>query len=168
MSKLKESRPMPEKELKLYALCKPLIIKPLRPLLFRHQEFFCYALTGVATVLANVIVFFLLNGVMNYLAANAIAWIASVVVAFIGNKVLVFEDMRWSPEILLFEAGTFTAARAISLLMEEAILAVFIEAMGLDSRVVKLIAQVIVILVNYIASKLIVFKYKSGDKKSKG
>ena len=83
-----------------------------------------------------------------------------MLVAFIGNKVLVFEDMRWSPEILLFEAGTFVLARAVSLFVEEAILLVFVEMLSMDSGWVKVLAQIIVIVSNYIASKLIVFKYK--------
>ena len=155
-----ERRPLPERELRLYRWCKPAIVKPLRPVVFRHQEFFCYAPTGVATVLVNVVLFFLLYRHINYLAANAVAWIGSVLVAFIGNKVLVFEDMRWSPEILLFEAGTFVLARAVSLFVEEAILLVFVEMLSMDSGWVKVIAQIIVIVSNYIASKLIVFKYK--------
>ena len=66
----------------------------------------------------------------------------------------------WSPEILLFEAVTFVLARAGSLFVEEAILLVFVEMLSMDSGWVKVIAQIIVIVSNYIASKLIVFKYK--------
>ena len=147
-------------ESRFYRFIRPLIPKPLRPLCLRYQEVLSYLFFGVMTTLVNLVIFYPLNQVISYLVANVIAWVGAVLFAFFTNKAFVFEDRRWDPKALLFQIGSFLSARLLSLALEEGMLLLFVEALGLNSNIVKLLAQVLVVIVNYIASKLIIFRKK--------
>ena len=148
-------------ESKFYRLIKPLIPKPLRPLALRFQEVLSYLVFGALTTLVNFLVYFPLSNWIHYLAANIIAWICAVSFAFVVNKVFVFEDSRRDAGYLLRQMGAFAAMRLVSLGMEELLMFVFIEKLGMNANLVKLAAQVIVIVLNYVFSKLLIFRKKS-------
>lgn len=133
-------------------------VRVLYPFYKKHKEFILYGLFGVLTVAVNVLSFALLHTVflMNELAANAIAWVLSVLVAFATNRKWVFTSSGESR--LWRQVLTFFGGRAATLALEEIILAVFVTALGFNGMVVKLAAQVIVIALNYVISKLFVFK----------
>lgn len=147
-------------ESKFYRFYKPLVPKPLRPLFLKYQEAINYVIFGGLTTVVNLVIYYPLKLVINYLIANVVAWIGSVIFAFIVNKAFVFEDPRWDAKTLAFQITTFGSARLLSLAMEEAILVVFVTLMSLSENIIKLVAQVVVILVNFIASKFIIFKKK--------
>ena len=145
-------------ESRFYRMIRPLIPKPLRPFFLKYQEYISYLVFGVLTTLVNLVIFYVLERLMNYLVANVIAWIGAVIFAYVVNKLFVFESDRRDPKGLLFEISTFFAARLISLGLEEGILFVFVTQMGFSARIVKLIAQILVVIFNYVASKLVVFR----------
>ena len=145
-------------ESRFYRMIRPLIPKPLRPLCLKYQEIISYLVFGVLTTLVNLVIFYVLDRLMNYLVANVIAWIGAVIFAYVVNKLFVFESDRRDPRGLLFEISTFFAARLFSLGLEEGILFLFVTQMGYSDRIVKLIAQIIVVIFNYVASKLVIFR----------
>ena len=145
-------------ESRFYRMIRPLIPKTLRPLFLKYQEYVSYLVFGVLTTLVNLVIFYALDRLMNYLVANVIAWIGAVIFAYVVNKLLVFESDRRDLRGLLYEIGTFFAARLLSLGLEEGILFLFVTRMGYSERIVKLIAQILVVIFNYVASKLIVFR----------
>lgn len=92
------------------------------------------------------------------LVANAIAWIICVIFQFFTNKIWVFQNATSSDKTCFRQMIEFTGGRVITLILEEIILAVFITWLSWNSLTVKLVAQIIVIVLNYIISKLVVFR----------
>lgn len=146
------------KESKFYHVYRPLIPKRLRPLVLRYQQAINYVLFGGMTTAVNLAIYYPLKLVISYLVANVIAWIGSVIFAFFVNKAFVFEDNRWDARALLYQGGSFAAARLLSLVLEEIILIVFAEWLAMGTNLVKILAQIVVIVVNFVASKFIIFK----------
>ena len=145
-------------ESRFYRFLKPVIPKPLRPLCLKYQEYISYLVFGALTTVVNLVIYYLLERVMNYLVANVIAWIGAVIFAYVVNKLFVFESNSRTPRALAYEIATFFAARLLSLGLEEGILFLFVTRMGLSARIIKLIAQVLVVVFNYVASKLLIFR----------
>ncbi len=98
------------------------------------------------------------------LLMNAVAWIASVVFSFITNKLFVFESSSWKAGVFLKEFLSFVGARVISfLIFEELIFALLINIFGIRDLFAKLAVAVFVVIFNYVASKLVIFR-KKGEK----
>lgn len=98
------------------------------------------------------------------LVMNAIAWIASVLFAFITNKLFVFESSSWKPSAVIKELTAFLGARIISfIIFEELVFALLIDIFGLNDLISKAVIAVFVVVFNYIASKLVIFR-KKGEK----
>ena len=141
-----------------------------------NWETVLYLVFGVATTLVNYIVFFLcyelIFGGDNSPAANTIAFAAAVVFAFIVNKVFVFDSKSWSVDALKREVPPFLGARVGSFLIEEAGLVlcedvwhlgnVTVFAMGemelTGVTAAKLVLSVVVVVLNYVFCKFLVFK----------
>ena len=147
----------------------------LSSFLTRYREFVSYSFFGILTTIINLAVFTLLEGFFgtanSYLYTNVIAWFVGVVFAYITNKLIVFRCKSWSIRKVLPEAAEFFGARALSLIVEEAGLWLFIDLWGwgklstsvlgfdLDGGLIaKAILVVIVIIINYVFSKFIIFK----------
>jgi len=131
-----------------------------------NRETIVYLIAGVLTTLVNLAVYGLLCNIFGifYLLANVIAWVAAVIFAYIINDLWVF---RSNPENLkkeIIKILKFFAARAFSLLIEEAGLFLFVKAAGFNNMVVKAILAVVVIILNYLFSKIYIF---NGGKKIK-
>lgn len=125
-----------------------------------HNEIISYLIFGVLTTVINIVVFDLLCFNMPYLIANVIAWFVSVLFAFVTNKAVVFRSHTNKLKDYLMEALKFFASRIVTLVLESVMLFIFIQCLQWNEMLVKLIAQVLVIVLNYILSKLIVFVKK--------
>lgn len=124
-----------------------------------NKEVVKYIFFGVLTTLINYVVYF--QGIslikINYLLANIIAWIVSVVFAYITNKYYVFEKKDNTIYILIKEIFLFFSARIISVIIETSILFIGIEIINVQSYIVKIIASVFVVVINYFFSKYFIF-----------
>ena len=96
----------------------------------------------------------------DYLDATVIAWVAAVVFAFITNKLVVFESKSWKPSVAGKEFVAFIGARVFSLLVELLFMFVTVTLLSFNEFIAKLFVQFIVVVLNYIFSKLINFKKK--------
>ena len=96
-------------------------------------------------------------------ASNVIAWVAAVIFAFLTNKPFVFRSHDWSAKTVARELGGFVGCRIGSGLLDTAILAVTVDMLGWNDIVWKAIASVLVIILNYFASKLLVFRKNNGS-----
>ena len=141
-----------------------------------NRETILYIIFGVATTVVNYIVFHLLYNVLwsqrNSLVANAVAFVAAVIFAFVVNKLFVFESKSWSTATLKREIPSFLAGRIGSFGIEEAglflaekvfklggVVAVTIGATALDwITVIKVGLAFVVVALNYVFCKLFVFK----------
>lgn len=136
------------------------LISKIRELIKKHEELIKYLIIGVLTTVINYIIFAILVKLANIdmHASNIIAWIVSVIFAYFTNKLFVFESKSFEFKVIGKEVLSFGAARVFSLLLEEVILYIFVNLLNMDELIIKLIANVIVIIVNYILSKFIIFK----------
>ena len=141
-----------------------------------NRETILYIVFGVATTVVNYIVFHLLYNVLwqqqNSLTANAAAFVAAVIFAFVVNKLFVFESKSWSLAVLKREIPSFLAGRIGSFGIEEAglflaekvlklsgIVAVTVAGVALDwITVIKVMLAFVVVALNYVFCKLFVFK----------
>lgn len=131
----------------------------LLALLKKHREFLLYALFGCATTLSNYAVYLPLYNFLHVSGtlSNAIAWVASVAVAFLTNKPFVFESHDWSFAVTWPELCKFVGCRLGSGLLETAAIFLFVDVLQWNGNILKLITSIMVIILNYIGSKWLVF-----------
>lgn len=121
------------------------------------RELVLYVVFGAFTFFVNLISYFFFANLLgiNYLVSNAIAWFLSVLFAYVTNRTWVFESK--SPNILK-EMSLFFGGRIFSGVVDMFLMYAFIDLIAFDSSISKIVVQIIVIVLNYIFSKLIVFK----------
>ena len=137
------------------------VLRVFKPFYLKHKEILLYLFFGGLAVLLNLGLFFLFNQVMgiNELIANIICWVICVLFQFFTNRTWVFEAQKNNNKSdFIRQLVSFFGGRVFTLVIEEAILAIFITWLGFNSLIVKIIAQIITIVLNYIISKLFVFK----------
>ncbi|KRM68329.1 hypothetical protein FD06_GL001351 [Apilactobacillus ozensis DSM 23829 = JCM 17196] len=127
-----------------------------------NKQIISYLFWGVLTTVINIIVFVFLQKCTSwdYFINNGIAWIVSVLFAYVTNRKWVFNSKSNSLKEYLKEFISFSVGRFASLLIEDFILWLFINALGINSNIAKIIGQIAVIVFNYFWSKLAVFKNK--------
>ena len=140
---------------------KNLIEKIIKKLFTR--EMISYLIFGVLTTLVNLVVFQLCDAVLGiyYIAANVIAWIIAVIFAYVTNKLFVFDSKSWELKLVVKEVFSFGSARILSLLFETGFIALTVEVMEMPKFISKIIASIFVVIINYVASKLFIFKKKN-------
>lgn len=139
-----------------------------------NREVFMYLVFGVLTTVvswASYALFIkILGGISNsdvrISVANVLSWIAAVLFAFITNKLWVFDSKSWKPSVVIKELGMFVVARlatgciewfGVPLLVK---IGVNQELFGTEGMLAKIIASVLVVILNYFFSKLLIFKKK--------
>ena len=127
-----------------------------------NRETITYIIFGVLTTAVNYVTYYLLYKftALDAIIYNTIAWAVSVVFAFITNKLFVFESKSWKIQTVLLEFFPFVVARILSLLLEEAFLLLTVNVMGIHELIAKIIISVVVVIVNYFASKFLIFRNK--------
>lgn len=93
---------------------------------------------------------------------NAIAWLVSVLFSFVTNKLFVFESSSWKLKTVFKELIPFFGARILTLIVfEELVYILLVNLFGVKYHLIyKLLIAVFVVLTNYIASKLVIFRKK--------
>lgn len=151
-------------------------MKTIKELILKYKELIVYVIFGGLTTVVNLVVFTLSGMVLGderYLISNIIAWFAAVIFAYITNKLWVFESKSWDIRVLLKEIPSFFAARVLSFLIEEAGLFVFVDLLSFKDislkilsfeiggeLIAKAVLAVIVVVLNYVFSKLVIFRKK--------
>lgn len=135
-------------------------MEKIRSLLQKYRELASYVFWGVMTTAVNYVSYTLLTEGLrvHYLAGTGIAWALSVLFAFFTNKIFVFQSKSWAWRVALRELWQMVASRLFSLGLEMAIMWFFVDTLGCPHLVVKLAANVVVVIVNYILSKWVIFK----------
>ena len=122
----------------------------------KHRELVVYLICGFLTFVVSMVVYALLSEIfrINVLVANIITWIIAVYFAFSVNRKFVFKSNgNFTSELIQFYLG-----RVVTLVVEQAMLYIFIIRLMFNNMAIKSIAQVVIIILNYIISKFIVFK----------
>lgn len=138
------------------------MIPAVRALLQKHREAISYVFWGVMTTLVNYAAYFLLRSILHVplVSTNTTAWAVSVLFAYFVNKLFVFESKSWAWRVAVRELWQMTASRLFSLGLETGILWLFVEELRCSEVIVKLCANVLVVVVNYVLSKFIIFRKK--------
>lgn len=132
--------------------------------LFRkYRSVLVYLIFGVLTTVVNYIVYLpCLKLGLSAAVSNVIAWCVAVCFAYLTNKPFVFESKDWSMGTVVPELVKFIGTRLGSGVLETVILWAAVDMMGWNGVIWKLVTQVLVIVINYVGSKLLVF---GGQKK---
>ena len=129
-----------------------------------NREVISYLIFGVLTTLVNWVVYAAMVKVhIDYRIATAAAWAVSVLFAFIVNKIFVFQSYNLRPAYVMKEITSFVACRAVSGVMEMGFMIVMVSWIHMDEYISKIAVSVIVVIVNYVFSKLFIFR-KSEEK----
>lgn len=134
----------------------------MKALLLKYKEVILYLVFGVLTTLVNFIVYFICTDVLhlNYLLSNGISWVVAVLFAYFTNRKWVFESKVSGMQAILREITTFVGCRLFSGVIDMGIMFVGVDVLGISDDITKLFTQVIVVVLNYIFSKLIIFRKK--------
>lgn len=128
----------------------------------KYREIISYLFIGVLTTIVSLASYYVLttlflspDNAISLQIANIISWIISVLFAYITNRKYVFLS---SDKNILKEFGKFTLSRVTTLLIDMALMFIFVSILHFNDKLIKLIVQVVIIVINYIFSKLLVFR----------
>ena len=128
----------------------------------KYKEVIMYLIFGVLTTVVSLISYYLLTitvlnpeSALQLQIANIISWVLSVAFAYVTNRKYVFESKS---NDYIKEITSFVGGRVVTLLMDMLIMFVFVTVLHMNDKLFKLVSQVIVIIANYIISKIFVFK----------
>ena len=138
------------------------MIHKIKALVVQYWEVLSYLIFGVLTTVVNYLAYLPVYNVLGLSAAlsNAIAWVVAVAFAYLTNKPFVFKSHDWSAKTVIPELTKFVGCRVASGAAETMILLVTVDLLHWNGNIWKLVTSVLVVVMNYIASKLVVFKKK--------
>lgn len=130
----------------------------------KFKEQINYIVFGIFTTIVNYLVYLGLTRLLNteVILATIIAWVLAVLFAYITNKKFVFESNSFNFAQITKEIVSFFSLRIVSGIFEVVCMYIFVSVLQFNDIVIKLIINIAVIILNYIFSKLIVFRKISG------
>lgn len=130
----------------------------------KHKEIINYLIIGVLTTIVSLLTYYLLvitilnpNKPLELQIANITSWIISVTFAYITNRKFVFNSKN---KHIIKEATKFYTSRLTTLFIDMLLMFIFVSKLNFNDKIIKIIIQIIVTILNYIISKLLVFKKK--------
>jgi putative flippase GtrA len=136
------------------------LFKKIRNLIAKYYDILAYLVFGVLTTVVNYLVYLPCYNLLEMSAAvsNVIAWAVAVAFAYLTNKPFVFRSHDWSAKTVIPELTKFVGSRIASGALETGIIFLTVDLLAWNGNVMKLVTSVIVVVLNYIASKLLVFR----------
>lgn len=140
-------------------------MEKIKKLYKKYEEIINYLVVGVMTTLIGLIVYYALvytilnpENAIQLQIANVISWVFAVAFAYITNRRYVFKS---DEKDIKKEASKFVASRLSTLFIDMLIMFILVTVLHSNDKIAKLIDQVVVIILNYIFSKILVFKKKN-------
>ena len=142
----------------------------IRELFQKYRSLIMYAVFGALTTLVNMAAYSLCFSVLGIpnVPSVVIAWVLAVAFAFVTNKLWVFNSKSFSAPVLRREIPAFFGARLATGLLDVGIMYLAVDVMGWNATLWKLISNILVIIINYIASKFLIFNHKAGTENTAG
>ena len=135
------------------------------------KELIRYGIVGVLTTLVSLITYYGLvytiidpKNPLMLQVANIISWIVSVIFAYITNRKFVFKSENTNK---IKEASSFIFSRILTLILDMAIMFVGVSVLAYSDKFVKIFSQVVIIVLNYIIGKFLVFGKRKEIKEKK-
>ncbi len=125
----------------------------------KYKSIFAYLFFGVCTTILNWAVYFLCYDTftISNIISTIIAWIIAVAFAFVTNKLWVFNSKLFDKKTVFYEICSFTVARLATGVLDVIIMFLAVDIFSMNSNIWKLLSNIIVIILNYIFSKLYIF-----------
>lgn len=138
------------------------MIVKIRSFVKKYWDILSYLFFGGLTTLVNFLIYFPCYHWLHISAAvsNMIAWVVAVAFAYLTNKPFVFKSYDWSIKTVGPEIAKFVGCRIGSGILETAILFLTVDCMHWNGIIWKVIVAVLVVILNYVGSKLLVFRKK--------
>ncbi len=132
----------------------------MRELWNKYKDAIPYLIFGVLTTVVNYVGFWFFTYIAgwNYQLANAFAYLLSVVFAYVTNKLWVFDSHTDTMKAFLLEMGSFFLFRGGSWIIDQGTMTIGVSLLHINDMIVKLFANVFVVVLNYIFSKFIIFR----------
>lgn len=132
----------------------------IQKLMKMYKEMIAYLFFGVCTTVVNFIIYFACTKIfdLNYLVSNALAWVGAVAFAYVTNRIWVFQSKTRDLHGIFREITTFVSCRVFSGVVDMLIMFIGVDLMNMSDSLTKLATQVMVVVLNYIFSKLIIFR----------
>lgn len=133
----------------------------------KHKEIILYVIFGGLTTVVNWVTYSLFVSFCSITVSNVFAWIFAVVFAYITNKIFVFEQKSWKPSIAFFEFTKFVSSRVLTGVIEIVGVDILVylglnqTILGVRGMAAKVTVSIVVVILNYVFSKLIVFNKKN-------
>lgn len=139
----------------------------IKELYHKYKEIINYLIFGILTTIVSLTTYYLLvltilnpNNPIELQIANIISWITCVTFAYITNRIYVFNSKNKS---ILKEAIKFYSSRLTTLFLDMLFMYIFVSKLNFNDKIIKIILQVIITILNYILSKILVFKSKESQ-----
>ena len=141
------------------------MIERIRAFYGKYREGISYVFWGDMTTLVSYVSYFLFSRGfhLDEMIANALAWVCGATFSFVVNKIFVFRSAGWSPSVLFPEIWKYVSARIFAFVLDMAIMYVGVKVLHIYDLIVKIAANVIVVIVNYVLSKFLIFRKPHGD-----
>lgn len=135
-------------------------IKAFSKIYAANKQLILYLFFGVCTTVINTSSYWLLYDVLvvNNIVSSIFAWIAAVIFAFFTNKLFVFESKQAGTTACISEVISFFGCRLLTGILDVVIMAVTVDILQWNGLLWKLISNIIVTIINYVTSKLFIFK----------
>lgn len=124
------------------------------------KQIVLYGICGVLSTLIDIIAYWAVSRIFgaSVVTSTIIAWLIAVLFAYWSNRKYVFQSKATSFFAVIFEAVYFFACRIATGVLDVVIMYLFADLAGLNDVIVKTVSNIIVIILNYVASKMFVFK----------
>lgn len=128
----------------------------------KYKGIILYIFFGGITTLINIVSYYLFYNVFNVsnVTSNIIAWFLSVIFAFVTNKIWVFNSKSWAAKIAIKELVSFISVRLLTGVFDTSVMYIGVDLFKFNSLIMKILSNLIVLISNYIGSKLFIFKKK--------
>ncbi len=134
-------------------------MEKIKELFIKYREIIVYIIFGVLTTAVSFVSYYLfLYFGMYYIVAQVVSWVLAVAFSFVVNKIFVFEDKRMAPYALFRQVWQFVAVRIASGVVEIVLLWLMVDILLIGEGIAKIPVSVLTVIINYIASKLFIFK----------
>ena len=134
----------------------------MKELLKKYESIISYGFFGICTTLVNIVIYYLFAHILKCSTAisTIFAWIVAVAFALITNKIWVFKSKSWDKNTLIKETISFFSCRLLTGLLDLLIMVLFVDILKFNDIIIKVLSNILVIVLNYVASKLIIFNNK--------
>ena len=127
----------------------------------KYKDVILYLVFGVFTTVVNIVSYWLCAHVLGLgvMASSVIAWALAVFFAYVTNRTMVFHSSATGKGEILKEIGSFFACRLGTGVVDWVIMFVFVTVLNFNHMIIKIAANFIVIVLNYVLSKFVIFKH---------